>query len=131
MNQANDPYPDISRLWTMLQKQDALTQEMRNLLVRLETKLEHVTSALESISAPTGLPRCAERGERLGNLERRLEEAVQLPGAAGACVEQREQLEHLEEKFNDLCSRLWWFGTTVTATLIGLALRAGWEMIAS
>jgi hypothetical protein len=94
---------EYAALWEMLERQEDRSREMRDLLIRLETRVEHLVLNLATVTEGAGLPRCAERGQRLGALERRLEQ---------------------------LLGRFWWFGATAAAAMVSLAVKTVWELAA-
>jgi hypothetical protein len=124
---ADRPERNGRDIWAALSRQDERGREVRELLIRLEGKIEAMAGALADIRDGSGLPRCAERGVRLGQVESRLAELDGTPGESRACVEQRERLGFLEERFAMVCGRLWWFAGIISSALVALVARGVWE----
>jgi len=120
------------RLWRVLDSLAGDGRATRELLLRLEGRLEHVSASLEAMTSG-GLPRCAERGERLTQAERRMDalglELASVAGSKPACVEHRDRLGFVEQKLDTLGQRAWWVATSVGAAVIMLGLKSLWEAI--
>lgn len=132
MTNASDPRAAPEGLWRMLEGLIEEGRGTRELLLRLEGRLEHVSSCLEAMTQ-AGLPRCAERGERLSQAEKRIEALggaiMDAAGSRPACVEHRDRLGFLEDKLDTLGQRVWWVATSVGAAVIMLGLKSLWEVM--
>lgn len=128
MTMHNDARAAPEGPWRMLEGLAEEGRATRELLLRVEGRLEHVSSCLEAMTS-AGLPRCAERGERLAQFERRLSALADAAGTRPACVEHRDRLGFVEDKLDTLGQRVWWVATSVGAAVIMLGLKSLWEVM--
>jgi hypothetical protein len=90
------------RLWQELETQRALTLESRELLIRLETKLENLSLDMSELRTGTTMPRCAAHASRL---------------------------DHLEPTQNSMHTKLWRVGSALAVGFIMLGIKTLWELI--
>ena len=122
------PQDNSQRLWDALAAQAEKAEEARSLLIRLEGRITAMQAAMDRLSGE-GLPRCAERRQRMDELERRITELASGPGSRPVCVEHRDRLHFLEKRFEELYLRLWWMATAVGGALIVQWATAVWRMM--
>lgn len=83
-----------------LERQEARQGEMRDVLLRLEGRLERLAEGLARVSGEEGVNRCVDRTNRL---------------------------ESLEERFAALCGRFWTLSMAAVSAAFMVVAKAVWE----